>query len=297
MAKSPVDSGYRVAFLVLAHGEDMLLERLLKRLVLDFDVYVHIDRRSKMVLPQEVVTNPRVHLVRRLATPWGSPNLVRAQLGLFREARQLGYDRFVLISGQCIPLKSNAEILRTLETESSSEWIDVNLLVDPQDVGFIDRITRIHWHAPWRYRGVRSKVYWVVEYFLTVLSRLGLPKRDTGGDLYLGEAWFALSKQAVDRALAYFDRETDFSGLVRGSRAGDEIFFQTAVKRTSPEEARFLGPIVYTDWKTGPEKPRTLDDSDLPVLVSSQFLFARKVTWSKSRALIEKLYSSTAIGA
>lgn len=293
MQSTPVNSHYKVAFLVLAHGEGVLLTLLLARLVEDFDVYVHIDRQSTLVLPEEIVSHPKVHLVPQLATAWGSPNLVRAQLSLFREARKFGYDRFVLISGQCVPLKSNGEIWETLRDARNAEWIDINILKEPGDEGFIDRVKRVHWHAPWRYRGFRAMVYWSVEYSLEALYRLGLPKKKPGGNLYLGEAWFALSSEAVDRALTYVDKNSNFSKLVRGSRAGDEIFFQTAVRRSSPEETRLLGPITHTDWKTGPEKPRILDQTDLPALAKSRFLFARKVSWLKSRSLVEKLYAST----
>jgi hypothetical protein len=297
MAAKAGKNGYSIAFLILAHSEPELLNQLVARLAKDFDVYLHIDSRSRLRLDEKLAGLPRVRQIPRLATAWGSPNLVKAQRRLFEASRRVGYDRYVLISGQCVPLKSNVEILEAFRREPSSEWLSANLLRAPEDQGFIDRITRVYWHAPWRYTGLRALLYWVVEYVLEILYRLGFPKKKLVGNFFMGEAWFALSSGALERTISYLESAPGFTRLFKTARASDEIFFQTAIRRASPVDMRLIGPISHTDWITGPEAPRVLDESDLPALRASNFLFARKVTWEKSRSLVEKLYSITSARA
>src|SRR4051794_30137164 len=80
----------RVAFLVMAHSEPMLLSRLVKRLQSpQTSVYVHVDRRTRLgpfknALKKQGVSN--VHWVRRVRSPWGTFGQVRASLSLLEHA-------------------------------------------------------------------------------------------------------------------------------------------------------------------------------------------------------------------
>jgi hypothetical protein len=281
----------------MAHNEPELLKLLVSRLAEDFDVYLHLDKAFDVSLESLGLNSGRVQLVPRQRVPWGSPAVLKTELLLLEEASRRGYERYVLISGQCVPLRSNAEIRKTLRANLESEWLDSNLLTLPEDEGFLQRLQRVYWHAPWRYRGLQKFLYLFVEYFLEIMYRTVVRKKPLKGDFYMGEAWFALSHRAVLASLDFASREDDFMKSFSAARAGEELYFNTVVRRVFPPETKFLGTATYTDWRTGPEIPRTLDESDLSALVGSRFLFARKVSWQKSRSLVQRLYSDTATGA
>ena len=285
---------YSVAMLVMAHNEPELLKLLLSRLVEDFDVYVHIDKASEKSLERVIPHSSRIIRVKSRRAPWGRPHIVGVQRDLLAAAATRGYDRYVLISGQCVPLLSNAGIKATLQRSDDVEWIGADELVSPKDDGFIHRVTRVYWHAPWRYSGLRRVFYLLVEYFLEGLYRTILPKRKGLGPLFFGQTWFALTHRAVESALSFIQRSPDFGRMLRGARLAEEIYLPTAVRRSMPEGTRYGGPPTYIDWFTGPEKPRTLDMSDVDRLRESPLLFARKFTWAKSRELVERLYQETA---
>lgn len=285
--------GYRVAMLVMAHNEPELLRLLLTRLVKDFDVFVHIDKRSEAALHEAIPASPRITRVKGLKASWGSPRFVEAELSLVTAAMRNSYERYVLVSGQCVPLLSNAAIKAVLRRTSQSEWIGADLLESPRDDGFLDRVQRVYWHAPWRYRGIKKVLYSLVEYSLEIAYRTVLRPRKLDGDYYFGQTWFALSHRALHQALDYVAKNPSFRRSFQGARLGEELFLPTAVKRSMPADTRYLGSVSYMDWERGPEKPRVLDETDSQAMKESDRLFARKVTSAKSHTLVESLYAAT----
>ena len=289
-----VSNEYSIAFLVMAHNEPDLLRLQLERLTQDFDVYVHTDKKAERLLSGSFPSSSRIRRISSHRTPWGTTNFLRAELELIRTAMIRGYDRYVLVSGQCVPLKSNRDIRDVLWKTRAAEWIGSRKLESPEDDGFLQRVKRVYWHAPWRYRGIRKRLYWIVEYALEFFYRFLSHPRVLKGDFYFGETWFALNHQSLERALRFGEEDADFSSAFRGARLSEELYLQTALRRVGTPDAHFLPCISYTDWEKGPETPRVLDMSDYEKIMASSHLFARKFTWAKSRELVERLYQETA---
>ena len=285
---------YSVAMLVMAHNEPQLLMLQLKRLARDFDVYIHTDKKAERLLSESIPSSARIRQIPSRRTPWGTTDFLRVELELIRTAMAKGYDRYVLVSGQCVPLKSNHQIQEALWKTREVEWIGSRKLVSPVDDGYLQRVQRVYWHSPWRYRGIRAFLYWVVEYALEFFYRFLWRKRELVGDFYWGETWFALSHHALSKAMAYGEEDSRFSRVFRGARLVEELYLQTALRRVGTPDAHFLPCISYTDWEKGPETPRVLDMSDYEKIMASPHLFARKFTWAKSRELVERLYQETA---
>ena len=287
-------SEYSVAVLVMAHNEPELLRLQLERLTQDFDVYVHTDKKAERLLRGSLPSSPRLHVIPSHRTPWGTTDFLRAELELIRTAMARGYDRYVLVSGQCVPLKSNGDIREVLWETRHAEWIGSRRLEPPVDDGFLQRVKRVYWHAPWRYRGIRKALYSIVEYALEFFYRFISHPRVLIGDFYFGETWFALNHQSLKAAVRFGEENADFSAEFRGARLSEELYLQTALRRVVPPATEFLPCISYTDWEKGPETPRVLDMSDYEKMMATSHLFARKFTWAKSRELVERLYQETA---
>lgn len=282
----------RIAVLVLAHTHPTLLDRLATRLSEDFDVYIHLDRTSKIDLTS-FEWRDKVSEVPSRRTYWGSFQCTRAVLDLLSAARQKGYDRYVLISGQHVPLVSNSEISSFFSQNPDLDFIESLPLPSPVLQGGIERISRVYWQAPYRHQGARRWLYNVVEYALELGYRTLLQPKLITGQFYWGQTWFSLKASTVDAIFAYLEKHPDFIRLFTGSRLGEELFLQTLVHRIEP--APQFGPTTttYDDWITGPEKPRVLDHTDYPTLRGLTQLFARKVDPKKSKKLIDRLYAET----
>ena len=282
----------RIAILILAHAYPTLLDRLITRLSEDFDVYLHLDSASPIKL-SGFDWHDKVSLVRSRRTYWGSFQCTRAILDLLSAAQQQGYDRYVLISGQDVPLVSNSEIRSFFAQNADVDFIESLPLPSPVLQGGIERITRVYWHAPYRHQGMRRTFYNLVEYALEIGYRTLLQPKLIVGQFYWGQTWFSLKASTVSAIFAYMEQHPEFLRLFTGSRLGEELFLQTLVRRVQP--APPLGPTTTTfdDWATGPEKPRVLDHTDYEKLIKLPQLFARKVHPEKSKELIDRLYAET----
>lgn len=110
----------KIAILILAHKDGEYLNRLVGRLSQDFDVFIHADRRFSYF----TVLNPRVTIIpERYRSDWGSYRQILATLALFRTAHSGMYDRYLLISGQDIPLRSNAEIIKYFSASPDTDFV------------------------------------------------------------------------------------------------------------------------------------------------------------------------------
>ncbi|WP_039954915.1 beta-1,6-N-acetylglucosaminyltransferase, partial [Brachyspira hampsonii] len=97
----------KICFLILAHKNHNQLMRLINHLKKDFDIYVHIDKRANL----NIKSFDNVKVYKKIKTYHGGLSLVMATLFLIREAYKNDYDRYIFISGQDIPLKTNKEII------------------------------------------------------------------------------------------------------------------------------------------------------------------------------------------
>ena len=100
----------RIAFLILAHGDAPHLERLCHALQ-PHPVFLHVDAKAN--LPSErLAALPGVTFVKpSVKVHWGDFSMIEATLALIETARSAGrFDRFVLLSGACYPVKPISEL-------------------------------------------------------------------------------------------------------------------------------------------------------------------------------------------
>jgi hypothetical protein len=285
----------RVAILILAHAYPTLLDSLVRRLSPDFDIYLHLDRATDITL-ESFAWAKTVTTVKSRRTYWGSFKVTLAILDLLRQAHARGYDRYVLISGQDVPLVSNKEIVQFFSRNQQIDYLQSIPMSDSSVDATIERITRRYWQAPYRHAGLSRALYSVVEYALELGYRSFLQKKVLAGEYYWGETWFGIRHSTATAILSYLEQTPEFVRLFAGSRLAEESFLQTAVRRISSKTTLSDHLLTYTDWITGPEKPRVLEGIDLKRLTESGFLFARKVHPEKSKELLAVFYEANAPG-
>lgn len=279
----------QVAILILAHAYPSLLDRLVRRLISDFDVFLHLDKASKINLPDFNWHN-KVTTVKSRRTYWGSFQGTLATLDLLASAHEAGFEHYVFISGQDIPIVSNEAIEEFFSINPGVDFIQSSELDTSPLQGDLDRITRMYWHAPYRYSGWKKFLYNIVEYGLEIGYRTIFQRKIVVGQFFCGAQWFSLTAKTVSLVFEYLDDNPAFLDLFKGSRLAEELFLPTLVRRLESRVDVGRETTSYVDWKTGPEKPRVLDISDLDKLKSTSHLFARKVHPEKSKDLIDHYY-------
>ena len=86
----------KIAIMMMVHKNEEQVNRLINHLSKDFDIYVHIDKRSSL----NIYESENVFAFKKYNTYWGSFNQIMSTLFLLKRAYNTKYNRYLLISGQ-----------------------------------------------------------------------------------------------------------------------------------------------------------------------------------------------------
>jgi hypothetical protein len=94
---------------------------------------------------------------------------------------------------------------------------------------------------------------------------------------YGGSAWFCLPKRHIDYVLDFVSRNPKILSFYKRSLASDEMFFQTIIMNSPLKDEVVNENEWYIDWSRARDgHPPVLTKADLPLLLASGKLFARK---------------------
>lgn len=272
----------RTAFLVLAHRAPGLCRRLLSRLSLFGDVFLHVDLKSDASIfkpPAGEASRGTLRLAtRRYNIRWGSFAMVQATLDLLDDARAVhDYDRYTLISGDSYPIQG-ADRIREFLASPLDHISVINSLSDERRV----RIERIYApdtligqiKAPFHERFLlRDDLDQLAEAAKLFNDRAAFIER-TG--YYIGSQWWSLTGRSVGRILRYLAETPEFTRHFRFSSIPDEAFFQTAFMASAEDASRRRPGPVYSKWDSQPRPYEFGRPADLEILGRVNEIFARK---------------------
>lgn len=286
----------RIAIIMLIHKYSQQQAKLIRHLAKDFDVFIHIDKRTKFLTTE--ISDARVFAYKKYRVYWGNFNQIRATLLLFEEANRKRYDRYIFISGEDIPIKTNAEIYAYF-FENHKEYFEFSKL--PRSVwgdnGGFDRIDFFWLNSLSRGKTNRVKrmVYILLEkintkYVIPLMKKKGMHRR-LEIPYYGGTNWMDLTYKCVFQLLAFVKDNKKYLNSFKHTRCADEIFFQTIICNYVEGVELQNKSLRYVDWVTGPETPRVLRMEDYEKLKATDCLFARKVNYEIDANIIDKIYN------
>ena len=277
----------KIAILILAHNNIAQLTRLVYHLAADFDVFIHIDKKSDIFLePFE-----RVKIFKKFPIYWGSYNTIRGTLFLLKEALCNHYDRYIIISGQDLPIKSNQYIIDFFSKNESTEFFEFQKLPIPYwKTGGFERIEK-YWLNSFRsMSGLRKNIYIVLEKFTLGFQNFIGIKRTTDYTLYGGANWMDLTKECILKIFEYLDKDKQFLRRFRYTRCAEEIFFQTVIMNTELSTTLSNQIPRYIDWTERKASPKILKVEDLDSIMKSTALFARKFDDTVDNVIIDQIF-------
>ncbi len=299
----------RIAYLILAHHEPAHLARLVRNLRDSRAAFfIHVDAKSDIAPFEGLARESDVWLApTRERVFWGGLSVVKATLHLLRAATRAGrFARYCLLSGVDFPIKDRQEIARILlDTDTEFISIERKLVGAPRNDHF-DNIERIHLMDSELFNRRAVPQRRLLQFLCSrSLAEAGLclPRRSFYPGLvpYHGCAFWCLTAACVEFVLRFLTDHPDYERYHRFVRVPDEIFFHSIIK-ASPFAAQISRDFErggtggndrgchYIDWSAkGVRQDFVLDESDLPALLASKALFARKFDGVKSQRLMGML--------
>lgn len=279
-----------IAVLVLAHANPAQLKRLVSHLQADFDVFVHLDKRSD-ILASDFAAFTKTKVIKKVKATWGSLGIVRATLELLELASGgTGYDRYVLISGQDVPLKTNSAIAEFFSQHREIDFVDSNPFTNA-DESRLTRISRFHFFPRRTFSAALTTLAADISRRLDELIFRAGVRRSMNYGFRWGSQWMDLTSETADKVLLLVRNDKGFLKRFHFTFCPDEVFFQTAIESCGRQGLSLARPRRYIDWQTGPEHPRVLRQEDLGAVEASDMLFARKCDTSIDPDFVEALYA------
>lgn len=276
----------RHAFLIIAHNEFSVLQRLISALDDDrIDFYVHIDRKVG-ALPSLYVRHSGLFFVRnRVDTRWGDVSQIETEYALFGEAYHPGeYAFYHLISGTHFPLKSVDSILSFYEQRIGHVFLDWfgkdDSYQETLKVHRYNFFTNRYAYGP----SVIRRLYQILWRISSLSQGVFNVKRYSSVDFYKASNWVSLPENVL---LFLLDNKRIIIKKYSWTFCGDEYFVPTELMN-SEYRSQIVDsyPILYQKMECA--NPRVLTLSDFDSLIRSDCLFARKFS-SKSVELLDKL--------
>jgi hypothetical protein len=276
--------------MMLVHKNERQTNRLINHLSNDFDIFVHIDKRCSL----KINKSKNVFIFKKYKTYWGSFNQIIATLYLLRKAFEKGYDRYLLISGQDLPLKTNEEIKNFFQN-NIFEYVDINKIPNSDGWPNMNRLTafnldnRIH-GMNINYRII--KIFYrledkIINKIFSIISKYFPRKLDY--DFCGGANWTNYTHNCVRKILNYLENDKKYIKRYLWTSCADEIFYQTIIAKLDGLKIE-NNYLRYIDWESGPEYPKILREEDYEKIIVSKALFARKFDENVDKYIIEKIY-------
>ncbi len=206
-----------------------------------------------------------IETVFKYANGWGSFKLVQATLDAMEHFRDMPYDYFINLSGQCYPLRPIEQIKQRLAVSNGSSFMEYEPFPRERwadENGGYRRVQKIF------FRPFKHASIWSVPRIRTI--PLGMRP-------YGGSQWFCLHKRHVELVLSFLEEHPEVVSFYKRSLIPDEMFFQTILMNSEVRDEIVNDSKRFTDWsKKCTPLPAVLLTEDVPRLERSNKFFARK---------------------
>lgn len=292
------------AYGIIAFNNWSLLEKLITLLDDERnDLYIHIDKNVKINNLEHYKTLAKysnVFFLERLDGSWGTPGLMDIQLLFYETATKIDtYQYYHLLSGVCLPLKTQDEIHEFFDQHEGKEF--VHFVSKPPVADYIyKRYSLYHFFLRYvRGKGIFRKALLGVmgEKISIVLQTILRIDRqaDIRQVLSYGSNWSSITH---DLALYVVENIDEIKKRTRHTFAPDECVLQTLVYQSDFKEKLYhtqynddyVANQRCIDWNRG--NPYIWTNKDFDELMNSGFLFARKFDLATDSDIIERIYKN-----
>ncbi len=255
-------------------------------------IYLHIDSAARLKPFRDALAAANVGEIvwlRRYRSRWGSPAIVDAEIEGISRAVQDGCSYLLLISGEDFPLKPVTEIVSFAEENRDRSFLETFALADSLwPLHGRERTDFYSWRLLDRYypcvpsgedTSHLSRGRLVLN--LALRARFALmPARRFPAYLAPvgGSQWLNLNADAARFVVNFLRQHGDYRHYHRYTTCPDELFIQSILVGTgfANDHEIVNDDLRFLIWGLA-DHPKTLQSADLPAILASSDLFARKV--------------------
>jgi Core-2/I-Branching enzyme len=282
-----------VACVVLAHRLPDQLRLLLGALRHpQLRIYLHVDRRADLQ-PFSAASAASgaadVQLLERRRTRWGGIEVIDVVLDALRRGTRDGCGYFFVVSGQDFPLRSAHSIVDFASAAGTRSYVEHWEIPTPRwRFGGRDRTDFYSYNVLGRRetcipRGCDTGFFnWKGRAINELLRIWSAPKPSRRFPSYVrpfgGWSWLNLSAAAAEYILAFVDEHPGYRSYHRHTLSADEVFFHSILLGTefASRHEVVSDSLRFMLWPEASAHPRILTEDDLPAMLASEALFARK---------------------
>lgn len=270
----------KIAYFILVHRLPQQFKKLFEAIYDTDNIYlIHLDKKAGAETNNEVRSflagYANVHILERSNVAWGGYSMVQAELNGMKHLLSINadWDFFINLSGQDFPLRTQDEIRTFLSKHRDSSFIKIANQAEERP----DTLNRIE--------------NYFTETNLSLSNALHKRAYMKGVTAYIGGQWMILNRECCE-FICYSDEVKRFEDYYANTLIPDESFFQTVLMNTS-----FSGMLINNDKRSiiwipdGSIKlrPKTFTLADLPFLLATDDLFARKFDSEHDISIINAL--------
>lgn len=270
----------------MAHKNPIQLSRLIDRLQHpNFDIYIHLDKKIELDAFEFLEKTPRVWFIKdRVKCNWGGWNFTKGIVKSMKEVMaNESYGFINLISAQDYPIYSADQIY--------------NYLIDNKGQNFIyfaDKESQWIKEAAYRYQRYHFTDFeFKGKYFFQKILNKIIPKRILPENMKIyggsNSSWWTISGDCASYVVNKISGNVAFDNFFKYSWGSDEFVITTVIMNSEYREKSINNNFRYIDWSAGGAHPKFLVSDDLPQIINSQMLFARKFDINIDEEILDKI--------
>ena len=269
----------KIAYCILCHKNSAVLNETINYLSKYNDIFLHVDKKSN-INEFSIYKEKVIFTTNRIDVKWGHFSQVQATLNLLKETNKNNYDYVFLLSGDCLPLKNDKLIKQFLNENYPNEYIAI-------DKNYKNIEKRVKYLYNSLYYKKNPNIF--VKFLRKIQNKFSLLPRNKLffelPKLYKGTQWFGITSNLKNYILDFVDENPTYVKAFEKSFCCDEVFFHTIILNSKFKDNIYkpkndsnicFQALRYIDWKSGPEYPKILKESDFKKIKESECLFGRK---------------------
>jgi len=273
----------KIALLINAHKNPDQVSKLIKCFDHpNYEIFLIFSKSSELTN----INQSNLHIVdfpKKIAR--GHISQIKAAMHMLKIAHKSNFDRYALISGQDLPIKSPDQILKFFEENKETEFVEIHQL--PREDWYQGGMERIWFYWP---DESSNKIKMSMRNVYLKLQRFLRVRRNTDLTFYGSSNWFNLTNSAVTRMIDYLEKNPHFYNRFEMTYCADELFFNTLLKLSYPEAKIVSDNLRWTYWEPGAGSPNVITLKDFDSLFENNIkLFARKFDSDIDKDVIDRV--------